>query len=121
VGVNLESVAFDPAIFRKELSAFDVFLKSKAELSETTDIQPFFKKSKHLAAYMGTIYHKDRSQDGLDVQSGAHKSICVPISTICSAGMPYRLSSWTALRLRYEKIASGIRLMLPSLLATIVS
>jgi len=56
VGVNLESVVFDPAQFNKELNAFDVLLKSKQDLSETTDIQPFFKKSKHLAAYMGTIF-----------------------------------------------------------------
>ncbi len=56
MGVNLESVVFDPAQFNKELNAFDVLLKSKQDLSETTDIQPFFKKSKHLAAYMGTIF-----------------------------------------------------------------
>jgi Domain of unknown function (DUF4263) len=56
VGVNLETVVFDPAQFEKELNAFEVFLKSRTDLSETTDIQPFFKKNKHLAVYMGTIF-----------------------------------------------------------------
>ena len=56
MGVNLEPVVFDPAQFEKELNAFDALLRSKAELSETDDIQPFFEKSRHLAAYMGTIF-----------------------------------------------------------------
>jgi hypothetical protein len=56
VGVNLEPVAFDPALFEKELEAFDALLKSKRDLSEARDIQPFFKKSFHLAAYMGTSF-----------------------------------------------------------------
>ena len=51
----LESVVFDPAKFLEELAAFDDLLKSKADLSEKDDIQPFFKKSKHLTAYMGTF------------------------------------------------------------------
>ena len=56
MGVNLEPVVFDPERFQKELSGLHRFLKSKPDLSEMTDIQPFFKKSKHLAAYMGTIF-----------------------------------------------------------------
>lgn len=56
MGVHLEPVVFDPAQFEKELNAFDVLVKSETDLSETTDIQPFFKKSKHLSAYMGTIF-----------------------------------------------------------------
>jgi hypothetical protein len=56
VGVNLESVVFDPAQFEKELKAFEALLKSKKNLSETSDLQPFFKKSIHLAAYLGTIF-----------------------------------------------------------------
>lgn len=51
----LETVVFDPAKFQKDLQAFDVLLKSKADLSEAKDIQPFFKKSKHLTAYLGTF------------------------------------------------------------------
>jgi hypothetical protein len=56
VGVNLEPIVFDPAKFEKELKALETLLKSKANLSEKGDIQPFFKKRKHLAAYMGTIF-----------------------------------------------------------------
>lgn len=56
MGVNLEALVFDPRQFEKELTAFDRLLKSKPELSETSDILPFFKKSKHLAAYVGTIF-----------------------------------------------------------------
>ncbi len=56
MGVNLESITFDPVQFEKELNAFDVLLKSTTDLLETNDIQPFFKKSKHLAAYMGTVF-----------------------------------------------------------------
>ena len=51
----LESIAFDPAKFEQELKAFDALLKSNADLAEMDDIQPFFKKSKHLTAYMGTF------------------------------------------------------------------
>ncbi len=51
----LQSIIFDPTTFDKELQDFEVLLKSKVNLSETKDIQPFFKKSKHLTAYLGTF------------------------------------------------------------------
>ena len=51
----LETIVFEPAKFQQELQAFEELLKSKADLSESKDIQPFFKKSKHLTAYMGTF------------------------------------------------------------------
>jgi hypothetical protein len=51
----LESIAFDPATFQQELQAFDTLLKSSAGLSEQRDILPFFKKNKHLTAYLGTF------------------------------------------------------------------
>lgn len=50
---NLEMIAFDPSRFEKELKAFAALLQSKPDLSERDDIQPFFKKSKHLTAYLG--------------------------------------------------------------------
>jgi hypothetical protein len=56
VGVHLKPILFDPAKFEKELGAFGALLKSKTNLSETKDIQPFFEKRKHLTAYMGTIF-----------------------------------------------------------------
>jgi hypothetical protein len=56
VGVNLELIVFDPAQFEKQLTAFGALLQLKTNLSETGDIQPFFKKSKHLAAYVGTTF-----------------------------------------------------------------
>jgi len=52
----LETIAFDPAIFRKELNEFENLLKSKRDLGERKHIQPFFKKRKHLTAYIGTLY-----------------------------------------------------------------
>src|SRR5437667_11680770 len=51
----LETIVFEPARFQRELRAFDELLKSKIDLSERKDIQPFFKKNKHLTAYMGTF------------------------------------------------------------------
>ena len=51
----LETIAFEPAEFLQELQAFDVLLKSKADLLEMDDIRPFFKNSKHLTAYLGTF------------------------------------------------------------------
>ena len=51
----LETIVFDRAKFQQELQAFGDLLKSKADLSERDDIQPFFKKSKHLTAFMGTF------------------------------------------------------------------
>jgi hypothetical protein len=55
VSKNLETIVFDPSRFVKELKAFAALLRSKPDLSERGDIQPFFKKSKHLSAYMGTF------------------------------------------------------------------
>jgi hypothetical protein len=46
VGVNLEPAVFDPVQFERELTAFDTLLKSRTELSERADIQPFFESSK---------------------------------------------------------------------------
>ena len=37
----LETIAFDPAIFRQELKSFENLLNSKADLAERADIQPF--------------------------------------------------------------------------------
>src|SRR5260370_23840256 len=51
----LETILFYPTKLQQELQEFDELLKSKADLSERKDIQPFFKKSKHLTAYMGTF------------------------------------------------------------------
>jgi hypothetical protein len=56
VGVHLKSINFDPAQFETELEAFAELLKSKKDLSETGELQPFFERSSHLAAYMGTIF-----------------------------------------------------------------
>jgi hypothetical protein len=56
VGVNLETVVFEPAQFEKELTAFDALLKSKGDLSERSDIQPFFERSRHLTASIGAIF-----------------------------------------------------------------
>jgi hypothetical protein len=51
----LETIVFEPAKFQQELSAFEGLLRFKADLSETNDILPFFKKNKHLTAYLGTF------------------------------------------------------------------
>ena len=55
----LETIAFEPGKFQQELQAFEALLKSKADLSEMHDIQPFFKQSQHLTAYMGTFALND--------------------------------------------------------------
>jgi hypothetical protein len=52
---NLDTVDFDPAKFEKEVQALEDLLTAKADLSEKKDIQPFFRKSIHLTAYMGTF------------------------------------------------------------------
>ena len=52
---NLETIVFEPGKFKKELKGFGALLKSKSDLSETGDIQPFFEKSKQLSAYLGTF------------------------------------------------------------------
>lgn len=52
---NLETIVFDASQFQRELAAFGKLLNSKSELSERDDIQPFFKKRKHLTAFMGTF------------------------------------------------------------------
>jgi hypothetical protein len=55
VAKNLEPIAFDLAALDGELRALGAFLKSKADLSEKKDIQPFFKARKHLSAFLGTF------------------------------------------------------------------
>lgn len=52
----LEPVAFDPAIFRRELNEFETLLKNKSDLKEREDVIPFFKGRKHLTAYIGTLH-----------------------------------------------------------------
>jgi Domain of unknown function (DUF4263) len=58
----LETIVFEPARFLQELQAFDDLLKSEADLSEREDIQPFFKKSIHLTAYLGTFASSKNTQ-----------------------------------------------------------
>jgi len=55
VGAVLETIAFDHALFEVELDAFGKLLASKSELSEAVDIQPLFKASKNLSAFLGTF------------------------------------------------------------------
>jgi mRNA-degrading endonuclease RelE of RelBE toxin-antitoxin system len=55
VAKNLETIVFEPAQFEKELKAYGALLKSKTDLSETGDVQPFFESHKQLSAYMGTF------------------------------------------------------------------
>jgi hypothetical protein len=55
VGAVLEPITFDHALFESELAAMGTLLASKANLSETDDIQPLFKTSKHLSAFLGTF------------------------------------------------------------------
>ncbi len=51
----LKPIIFNPDRFRQELDDLEALLNSKAELTETDDIQPFFKKCEHLTAYLGTF------------------------------------------------------------------
>jgi hypothetical protein len=53
VAANLKPIVFDPARFETEIQAFEKLLQ-KQSLSETKDIQPFFRANLHLAAYIGT-------------------------------------------------------------------
>jgi len=49
----LETIAFDPASFQREMAEFETLLLDKAALSERDDLQPFFKAHKNIVAYMG--------------------------------------------------------------------
>jgi hypothetical protein len=49
-----EAIAVDLTQVEQELQAFDALSKSKASLSERTDLQPFFKAREQLSAFMGT-------------------------------------------------------------------
>jgi hypothetical protein len=51
---ELLEVSFDPAQFRSELDQLRDLLASKDELSERDDIQPLFKASPQLTAFIGT-------------------------------------------------------------------
>jgi hypothetical protein len=50
------SIDFDPGQCRKEVDRFQALLDSKAELSERNDLQPLFKESPQLSAFIGTIF-----------------------------------------------------------------
>ncbi len=51
---EFNTITFDPAQCRKELDRLGALLASKQELSERHDLQPLFKESPQLAAFMGT-------------------------------------------------------------------
>jgi hypothetical protein len=55
VGAILESVALEHALFEAELMALGTLLASKQDVSEMDDIQPLFKASGHLSAFLGTF------------------------------------------------------------------
>lgn len=55
MGAVLETIPFDHSLFETELATLGILLASQAELSETDDIQPLFKASKHLSAFLGTF------------------------------------------------------------------
>lgn len=52
---DFEDIVFDPEKCRRELKEFGDLLESSATLSERRDIQPFFRKRKQLAAFIGTF------------------------------------------------------------------
>ncbi|WP_406698460.1 Shedu anti-phage system protein SduA domain-containing protein [Singulisphaera sp. Ch08] len=55
MGAVLESITFDHALFEAELTKLGNLLASKTDLSERDDIQPLFKASRHLSAFLGTF------------------------------------------------------------------
>ena len=55
MGAVLEPIIFNHAQFESELGVFRNLLLSKAELSETDDIQPLFRRCKHLSSFLGTF------------------------------------------------------------------
>lgn len=50
------TIRFDPAQCRKELDRFHALLASRHELSERHDLQPLFKESPQLTAFIGTRF-----------------------------------------------------------------
>ncbi len=48
-------IVFDPALIRREMTAFQKLLVSKDQLSERDEILPFFKKCRQLSAFIGTF------------------------------------------------------------------
>lgn len=67
----LETLAFSPTECQRELTQFKALLDSKVELGERKEILPFFKKSKHLSAFLGSylpnIVQFDRVATEFDV------------------------------------------------------
>ena len=53
---DFRPVNFDPPQCRRELDLFRSLLTSKEELSERDDIQPLFKASSQLSAFVGTCF-----------------------------------------------------------------
>lgn len=51
---EFEEVVFDPVKCRKELNHFKKLLDSKKSLVERKELQPFFRRNKQLAAFLGT-------------------------------------------------------------------
>jgi hypothetical protein len=51
---HLGPMTFDLKKFKRELSAFERLLTTKAKLQERLDIQPFFERHQHLSAALGT-------------------------------------------------------------------
>jgi hypothetical protein len=55
VAQQFTSVAFDPKQCRTEIDEFGSLLRTKAELSERNDIQPFFKSRVQISAFIGSF------------------------------------------------------------------
>lgn len=51
-------ITFDAVECRKELENYRLLLESKEALSERADLQPFFRRSRHLTAYIGAALGK---------------------------------------------------------------
>ncbi len=49
------NVEFDPKQCRIEIDEFGALLRAKAELSEKTDVQPFFKGRVQVSAFIGSL------------------------------------------------------------------
>jgi hypothetical protein len=58
VAKAFQQVAYEPKKLRTQIDQFGRLLRSKAALSERADVQPFFKRRPHLAAFIGA-YMKD--------------------------------------------------------------
>jgi len=89
--MSLTDFSFDLDSCVQELGEFDTFLKTHTDLKERADVLPFFKKHKHLSAYISTYNTGMEIFDKLDYEYGIYGKFSIDLMVGDSKNRKYTL------------------------------